>query len=152
VTVSNIPPTSALGVGVDANTKFIVELRELSPLVSCPTCLFAAAADMMAGQTLEIRVRPATNPAIADQVILKQGTVDGTVTTVGTNQFVMTPASGTVYPGSITVVTGSPTTFTGFPSSTGPVQSGQKVSVRGLLFKSTPTGVQLIASGVLLRP
>jgi hypothetical protein len=152
VTVSNIPPTSALGVGVDANTKFIVELRELSPLVTCPTCLFAAAADMMAGQTLEIRVRPATNPAIADQVILKQGTVDGTVTTVGTNQFVMTPASGTVYPGSITVVTGSPTTFTGFPSSTGPVQSGQKVSVRGLLFKSTPTGVQLIASGVLLRP
>ena len=92
------------------------------------------------------------SPAIADQVILKQGTVDGTVTTVGTNQFVITPASGTVYPGSITVVTGSPTTFTGFPSSTGPVQSGQKVSVRGLLFKSTPTGVQLIASGVLLRP
>jgi Big-like domain-containing protein/exo-rhamnogalacturonan lyase-like protein len=152
VTVSNIPPTSALGVGVDVNTKFIVELRELAPLVTCPTCWFAAAADMMAGQTLEIRVRPATNPAIADQVILKQGTVDGTVTTVGTNQFVITPASGTVYPGSITVVTGSPTTFTGFPSSTGPVQSGQKVSVRGLLFKSTPTGVQLIASGVLLRP
>jgi Bacterial Ig domain/YetA-like protein len=152
VTISNIPPTSALGVGVDVNTKFIVELRELAPLVSCPTCWFAAATDMMAGQTLEIRVRPATNPAIADQVILKQGTVDGTVTTVGNGQFVMQPASGTVYPGSITVVTGSVTTFTGFPSSTGPVQSGQKVSVRGLLFKSTPTGVQLIASGVLLRP
>jgi hypothetical protein len=152
VTVSNIPPTSALGMNVDANTKFIVELRELAPLVSCPTCWFAAATDVMAGQTLEIRVRPATNPAIADQVILKQGTVDGTVSVVGNNQFVMTPASGTVYPGSITVVTGSVTTFTGFPTSTGPVQAGQKVSVRGLLFKSTPTGVQLIASGVLLRP
>jgi len=152
VTVSNIPPTSALGMGVDASTQFKVELRELSPLVSCPTCWFAAATDVMAGQTLEIRMRPATNPAIADQVILKQGTVDGTVITVGTNQFVMQPASGTVWPGSITVVTGSPTTFTGFAGASGPVQSGQKVSVRGLLFKSTPTGVQLIASGVLLRP
>jgi Big-like domain-containing protein/exo-rhamnogalacturonan lyase-like protein len=152
VTVSNIPPTSALGVGVDAGTLFKVELRELSPLVSCPTCWFAAATDVLAGQTLEIRVRPATNPAIADQVILKQGTVDGAVITVGTNQFVMQPATGTVWPGSITVVTGSPTVFTGFASSTGPVQSGQKVSVRGLLFKSTPTGVQLIASSVLLRP
>src|SRR5262249_35084905 len=79
VTVSNIPPTSALGMGFDASTQFKVELRELSPLVSCPTCWFASAADVMAGQTLEIRVRPATNPAIADQVILKQGTVDGTV-------------------------------------------------------------------------
>jgi hypothetical protein len=137
---------------VDASTQFKVELRELSPLVSCPTCWFATATDVMAGQTLEIRVRPATNPAIADQVILKQGTVDGTVTTVGTNQFVIQPASGTVWPASITVVTGSVTTFTGFPNAAGPVQNGQKVSVRGLLFKSTPTGVQLIASGVLLRP
>jgi hypothetical protein len=152
VTVSNIPPTSALGMGVDASTQFKVELRELAPLVSCPTCWFGTATDVMAGQTLEIRVRPATNPAIADQVILKQGTVDGTVVTVGTNQFIIQPASGTVWPASITVVTGSVTTFTGFASATGPVQSGQKVSVRGLLFKSTPTGVQLIASNVLLRP
>jgi Bacterial Ig domain/Galactose oxidase, central domain len=152
VTVSNIPPTSALGMSTDATTKFTVELRELAPLVSCPTCWFAAATDVMAGQTLEIRMRPGTNPAVADQVILKQGTVDGTVSVVGNNQFVIQPASGTVWPTSITVVTGSPTVFTGFPSSTGPVQSGQKVSVRGLLFKSTPTGVQLIASGVLLRP
>src|SRR5262249_54361264 len=54
VTVSNIPPTSALGMGFDASTQFKVELRELSPLVSCPTCWFASAADVMAGQTLEI--------------------------------------------------------------------------------------------------
>jgi hypothetical protein len=152
VTVSNIPPTSALGMGVDASTKFSVEVRELSPLVSCPSCWFASAADTMPGQTLEIRIRPATSPQIADQVILKQGTIDGTVSTVGTNQFVIQPASGTIFPASITVVTGSVTTFTGFASATGPVQAGQKVSVRGLLFKSTPSGVQLIASGVLLRP
>src|SRR5262249_29642363 len=152
VTVSNIPPTAALGMGVDASTQFKVELRELTPLVSCPSCWFASAADVMAGQTLEIRVRPATNPQIADQVILKEGTVDGTVSVVGTNQFVIQPATGTVWPASITVVTGSVTTFTGFASATGPVQAGQKVSVRGLLFKSTPNGVQLIASGVLLRP
>jgi len=152
VTVSNIPPTSALGMGVDAGTQFKVELRELAPLVSCPACWFAAAADVMAGQTLEIRVRPATNPALADQVILKQGTVDGTVVTVGANQFIIQPASGTVWPASITVVTGSITAFTGFATASGPVQSGQKVSVRGLLFKSTPSGVQLIAGYVLLRP
>jgi hypothetical protein len=152
VTVSNIPPTSALGMGVDASTKFSVEVRELAPLVSCPSCWFATAADVMAGQTLEIRVRPATSPQIADQVILKEGTVDGTVSVVGTNQFVIQPATGTVWPASITVVTGSVTTFTGFASATGPVQAGQKVSVRGLLFKSTPNGVQLIASSVLLRP
>jgi hypothetical protein len=152
VTVSNIPPTSALGMGVDASTKFSVEVRELTSLVSCPSCWFATAADVMAGQTLEIRVRPATNPQIADQVILKEGTVDGTVSVVGTNQFVIQPATGTVWPATITVVTGSVTTFTGFAGATGPVQAGQKVSVRGLLFKSTPNGVQLIASSVLLRP
>jgi hypothetical protein len=152
VIVTNIPPTSALGMGVDSSTQFKVELQALAPLVSCASCWFAAATDVMAGQTLEIRVRPASNPAIADQVILKQGTVDGNVITVGTNQFLIQPAAGTVWPGSITVVTGSVTTFTGFASATGPVQSGQKVSVRGLLFKSTPNGVQLIASSVLLRP
>jgi hypothetical protein len=152
VIVTNIPPTSALGMGVDSSTQFKVELQALAPLVSCASCWFAAATDVMAGQTLEIRVRPASNPAIADQVILKQGTVDGNVITVGTNQFLIQPAAGTVWPGSITVVTGSVTTFTGFASATGPVQSGQKVSVRGLLFKSTPNGVQLIAGSVLLRP
>jgi Big-like domain-containing protein/exo-rhamnogalacturonan lyase-like protein len=153
VTVSNIAPTTAMGVGVDASTQFKVELRELAPLVTCPTCWFATAADTMAGQTLEIRVRPATNPAIADQVILKQGAVDGTVASVGTNSFVIVPTAGTVWPASITVTTGSGvTTFNGFASATGPVTAGQKVSVRGLLFKSTPSGVQLVASNVLLRP
>jgi len=78
--------------------------------------------------------------------------VDGTVSTVGSNSFVITTAAGTVWPATLTVTTGSVTTFSGFASATGPVQAGQKVSVRGLLFKSTPTGVQLIASNVLLRP
>lgn len=152
ITVSNIPPTSALGVGVDASTQFTVELKELAPLVSCASCWFSTAADMMAGQTLEIRVRPGTSPAIADQVILKEGTVDGTVSSVGTNSFVIQPASGTVWPASVTVTTGTVTTLTGFANPTGPVQTGQKVSVRGLLFKSTPSGVQLVASSVELHP
>jgi len=43
------------------------------------------------------------------------------------------------------------TQFQGFASASGPVQAGQKVSVRGLLFKSTPSGVQLIAGTVELR-
>jgi|GEM_PF-2298707 len=152
VTVSNIPATSALGVSTDASTQFKVEVQELAPLVTCPTCWFAASTDMMPGQTLEVRMRPATNPSVADQIILKQGSVDGTVSTVGSNSFVITTAAGTVWPATLTVTTGSVTTFSGFASATGPVQAGQKVSVRGLLFKSTPTGVQLIASNVLLRP
>lgn len=154
VTVANTttPPGSAAGVGVDVNTKYVVELKELAPLVACASCWFATASDVMPGQALEIRVRPATNPAIADQVILKQGTLDGTVSSVGTNQFVLTPAAGNLWPASVTVTTGSVTIFTGFASSTGPVQAGQKVSVRGLLFKSTPSGVQLVAGGVELRP
>jgi hypothetical protein len=151
ITVSNVPPTSALGVGVDASTQFKVELRELAPLVSCPGCWFSAATDMMPGQTLEIRIRPATNPALADQVILKEGTVDGTVASVGTNSFVIHPVTGTVWPASISVATGTVTTFAGFASAAGPVQTGQKVSVRGLLFKSTPSGVQLAASEVELH-
>ena len=152
VTVSNVPPTSALGVGVDPSTQFKVELREVAPLVSCSSCWFGAAADMMPGQTLEIRMRPGTNPAIADQVILKEGTVDGTVASVGTNTFTLQSTSGTVWPASITVTTGTVTTFTGFANPTGPVQTGEKVSVRGLLFKSTPSGVQLVASAVELHP
>jgi len=107
---------------------------------------------MMPGQTLEIRMRPGTNPAIADQVILKEGTVDGTVASVGTNTFTLQSTSGTVWPASITVTTGTVTTFTGFANPTGPVQTGEKVSVRGLLFKSTPSGVQLVASAVELHP
>jgi hypothetical protein len=155
VTVANslTPPGTAGGVGVDVNTKYSVELKELASLVSCPTCWFASANDLMAGQTLEIRVRPATNPQIADQVILKQGTVDGTVASVGTNHFVLTPAAGNLWPASVAVVTSSTVTqFVGFASSSGPITAGQKVSVRGLLFKSTPSGVQLIAGAVELRP
>ncbi|MBZ5531483.1 MAG: hypothetical protein LAO20_08625 [Acidobacteriia bacterium] len=154
ITVANTttPPGSAAGVGVDVNTKYVVELKELAPLVACASCWFATANDLIAGQTLEIRVRPATNPAVADQVILKQGTLDGTVSSVGANQFVIAPAAGNLWPATVTVTTGSVTIFSGFAGPTGPVQAGQKVSVRGLLFKSTPSGVQLVASGVELRP
>jgi len=125
-------------------------MKELAPLVTCATC-FLAATDVLPGQTLEIRVRPATNPPVADQVMLKQGSIDGTVASVNGNQFVLQPAPGTVWPASITVITGSVTQFTGFASATGPVAAGQKVSVRGLLMKATPSGVQLIAGGVQLR-
>ena len=154
VTVANslTPPGSAAGVGVDVNTKYSVELKELAPLVSCASCWFSTANDVMPGQALEIRVRPGTNPQVADQVILKQGAVDGTVSSVGTNQFVITPPTGNLWPTTLTVITSSTVTqFQGFASASGPVQAGQKVSVRGLLFKSTPSGVQLIAGTVELR-
>ncbi|HET6935726.1 MAG TPA: hypothetical protein VFI72_12865, partial [Candidatus Angelobacter sp.] len=150
ITVSNsvTPPGSTGGIGVDVNTTYAVELKELAPMVTCASCWFSTANDVMQGQTLEIRVRAGTNPEIADQVILKQGTIDGTVSSVGTNQFVLTPAAGNLWPATVTVVTSS--TVTQFTGLTNPAV-GQKVSVRGLLFKSTPSGVQLIASAVELR-
>jgi Big-like domain-containing protein/galactose oxidase-like protein len=150
VTVSNsvTPPGSTGGIGVDVNTTYAVELKELAPMVTCASCWFSTANDVMQGQMLEIRVRAGTNPEIADQVILKQGTIDGTVSSVGTNQFVLTPATGNLWPTTLTVVTSS--TVTQFTGLTNPAV-GQKVSVRGLLFKSTPSGVQLIASAVELR-
>ena len=50
---------SVSGVGVDVNTKFSIEMKELSPLVACVTC-FQAATDVIPGQTIEIRVRAGT--------------------------------------------------------------------------------------------
>lgn len=151
VTVSNSPaPGSVTGVGVDSNTTYVIEPKELAPLVTCSTC-FQAATDMIPGQTLELRVRSGSNPAMAAQVILKQGTIDGTVASVSGSSFVLQPATGTVWPASITVVTGSVTQFNSFASSSGPVTAGQKVSVRGLLMRANPSGVQLIAGSVQLR-
>lgn len=151
VTVSNSPPpATTAGVGVDATTRYVIETKELAPLVTCTTC-FQAATDLIPGQTLELRVRPGTNPAVADQVILKQGSIDGTVASVSGSTFVLQPATGTVWPASVTVVTGNVTLFTGFANSSGPVAVGQKVSVRGLLMKANPSGAQLIASSVQLR-
>ena len=135
---------------MDASTTYSVELKELASMVTCASCWFSTANDVMPGQSLEVRVRAGTNPQVADQIILKQGTIDGTVTSIGTNQFVITSAAGNLWPANLTVVTSSTVTqFEGF--STGSVAAGQKVSVRGLLFKSTPSGVQLIAGAVQFR-
>jgi len=152
VTVANnvTPPGSTSGIGVDASTTYSVELKELASMVACASCWFSTANDVMPGQSLEVRVRAGSNPQVADQIILKQGSIDGTVSSVGSNQFVLTPAAGNLWPANLTVVTSRTVTqFEGF--SNGSVAAGQKVSVRGLLFKSTPSGVQLIAGAVQFR-
>lgn len=151
ITVANSPPpASVLGIGVDSSTRYLIETKELSPIVTCLSC-FQGATDVIAGQTLEIRVRPASNPSVADAVILKQGSIDGTVASVSGSTFVLQPASGTAWPANITVLFGNVTQFVGFASANGPITAGQKVSVRGLLMKASPSGVQLIAGSVQLR-
>jgi len=151
VIVGNITITAG-GVGTDANTKYVVDVGTLSSMIACSSCWFSKSTDVVAGQTLEIRVRPGTNPAVADQVILKEGALDGTVTSTSTNQFVLQTPAGGIWPASVTVQTGNVTQFLGFATATGPVQTGQKLSVRGLLFKSTPQGILLVAESIQLRP
>ena len=106
---------------------------------------------MIVGQTIEIRFRAGTSPPIADQLILKQGSINGTVNTVSGQIFVFQPTSVIVQGlNSITVIT----TNAKFENLTiGTVSVGQKVAVRGYLFKGTSAGTAtLVATRVELLP
>jgi hypothetical protein len=95
---------------------------------------------------LEVRLRAGTSPSTADVVILKEQTIDGSITQVGSNQFTVQP-SGTYLPATVTVVTSSSTNLNGVNP-----QAGQKVSVRGILLKNNPSGAPtLIATIVELQ-
>jgi hypothetical protein len=82
------------------------------------------------------------------------GTLNGSVTAAGTNQFTMQILQGSAGPPSVIVLApAGVTTYSGFSSSSGPVQVGQVVAVRGLLFKSGPQGgPTLLAEKVVLGP
>jgi len=147
VTVSNNSPPLDLSPGnlvtgeTDALTQFRIDARELDAAVaSCPACQFRSADDLISGQTLEVRLRSSTTPAMAEQIILKQGTINGTVASVGASQFVLQTPSGGVWPSSVrVVVTPNVTRFVNI-AGIAALQPGQTVAVRGLLFKAGPQG------------
>jgi hypothetical protein len=151
VQVSNSSQSSgAAQVGTDTNTKFSVDVGDLSVLIGCANCGFQSAVDMIPGQATEVWLRPGTAPPVADHIILKKGAIEATITRVGINQFVIQPLPGTLWPRSIVVITGNVTQFLNF--SSGSIKVGQQVAVYGLLFKSGTVGSpNVVAKKVELR-
>jgi Kelch motif/HYDIN/CFA65/VesB-like, Ig-like domain len=154
---SSTPPAPGTvgGAALTSNTQFSLEPEDLaSALSSCVGCQFQSASDLLPGQQLEVTLESGASTPTAAAVILRLGTLNGTVTTVATNQFTIQLVKGTAGPSSLLVLAPPGiTSYQGFSSSSGPAQVGQVVAVRGLLFKSGPQGgPTLLAERVVLGP
>ena len=148
VNVSNTGAPAILGTKTDANTHFAVDVKGLSSLIACANCMFQTAADMMAGQAVDVMLRPGTNPPVADQVTLRDVAIDGYVRSVQGTQLSFSPQSR-LWPSSITVVFGSATDMQNFSQT---IQAGNRVTILGLLFKSgLGGGPTLVARKIALR-
>ncbi|MBV9145036.1 MAG: hypothetical protein JO065_03915 [Acidobacteria bacterium] len=144
VSNGSMPSGGFLGAMLDSSTKFQVQPNTASSLISCPTCWFATASDLLPGQVVEVRLRAGSSPTTADVVILKLQTIDGSIMQVGTNQFTLQP-SATYLPTSVTVILGSSTNMNGVTP-----QVGQSVSVRGILFnKVSASGGPTLAATIV---
>jgi len=147
VTVNNASGPAAPGVGsktlaaIDALTTFSLQNDDLAPAVAnCSGCQFQGQGDLIAGQTTAVILRANKSTPTADQIILQQGTLNGTVTSVSPHQFVL-QVQGAPGPASVLVlVSQGLTDYEEFPQGTSGVRVGQTVAVRGLLFKSGPQG------------
>jgi HYDIN/CFA65/VesB-like, Ig-like domain/Cep192 domain 4/Galactose oxidase, central domain len=154
---SSTPPSPGTvgGAALTSNTQFSLEPEDLaSALSSCVGCQFQSASDLLPGQQVEVTLESGASTPTAAAVILRLGTLNGTVATVATNQFTIQLVKGSAGPSSVLVLAPSGiTTYQGFSSSSGPAQVGQVVAVRGLLFKSGPQGgPTLLAERVVLGP
>jgi hypothetical protein len=107
---------------------------------NCTGCQFQSAADLIGGHTTEVQLSTASTP-VAAVLTLKRGALNGTVTWVGNNQFLLNSDEGSPWPANILVLNSSVTEFLGSSTSSATIKVGQAVSARGLLFKSGPTGV-----------
>jgi hypothetical protein len=148
-------PGNLGGATITANTQFIVDAQNLAgALNDCTGCQFQSSSDLIPGQTLEVRLVSGATTPTALAIVLHPGTLNGTVTSIGTNQFTLLPAPGSPAPSAVLVLTPpNVTVFEGFASSGATVQVGQTVAVRGLLFKSGPqAGPTLLAGKVVLAP
>ena len=148
VQVSNSGMSSGglLGTLLDTNTKFQVQQNGISTLISCVTCWFAGPSDLLPGQVLEVRLRAGASPDVADVVVLKQQTIDGSITQVGNSQFTLRPSDSHL-PTSVIVITGNATNLNGVTPAV-----GQQISARGILLKNSPSGgPTLIATIVELQ-
>jgi hypothetical protein len=150
---SGAKPGTKVVAAIDGATQFRVQAGELSGAVAaCSACRFESAADLINGQTTEVRLRSGNASPVADLVILKQGALDGTVMSVSSNQFVLQMPAGPGPSSVLVLFTPGVTEFDNFPGPTANLEPGQAVAVRGLLFKSGPQGgPTLVASIVQLR-
>ena len=147
VTINNASGPAAPAVGsktltaIDTLTAFSVQNDDLAPAVTnCSGCQFRGQADLIVGQTTAVILRPNKSTPTADQVILQQGTLNGTVTGVSPHQF-MLQVQGAPGPASILVIVSQGLTdYEEFSQGSSDVRVGQSVAVRGLLFKSGPQG------------
>ncbi len=149
VTVSN---TAAPGDAVvDSSTIFSVQAANNPNGTLCVQCSFASLADMIPGQTIEVRRRPNSNPSAAAQIVLKQGSVNGTITSAGATAFTLQANDTLLQNVTIQVLTDSSTVLEGFSGAAFAAQ--QKVVVRGFLYKGNSPGTAiLVAKQVELLP
>jgi hypothetical protein len=145
VQLNNSNPTPVAGskalAAIDGLTKFSIQSDELSSAVAdCSGCRFQSQSDLIPGQTTAVLLRAGTSSPTADQIVLRQGVLNGTVTSVGNNQFVV-QVLGTPGPTSVLVITTAGVTdYQDFPAGSSNVKVGQIIAIRGLLFKSGPQG------------
>jgi hypothetical protein len=145
VHLNNSNPTPLAGskalATIDGLTKFSIQSDELaSAIADCSGCRFQGQSDVIPGQSTVVLLRAGSTPPAAEQIVLRQGVLNGTVTGVGNNQFVV-QVLGTPGPSSVLVITTSGVTdYQGFPAGSSNVKVGQIIATRGLLFKSGPQG------------
>jgi hypothetical protein len=138
---------SSAAASIDGNTKFQIAVEDLSAAVSsCRGCQFQSALDLIGGQTTEVQLSTTSTTPIAAVLTLKQGALNGTVTSIGNNQFILQSTEGSPWPVNVLVLTNSLTEFTGVSTLSSTVKAGQAVSARGLLFRSGPTGIPTLVA------
>jgi len=143
VQLNNSNATPAAGskalAAIDGFTKFSIQSDELaSAMADCTACRFQSPSDLIPGQTTVVLLRGGSSSPTADQIVLHQGVLNGTVRSVGTDQFVL-QVLGTPGPASVLVITTDGLTdYEGFPRTSSGVKVGQTIATRGLLFKSGP--------------
>jgi hypothetical protein len=142
VTVDNSPaPGDAI---VDSNTKFSVQAVDNDANTLCPQCSFASIVDLIPGQTIEVRRQAGSNPPVAAELVLKQGSISGAIATAGSGSFTMQANATLLKNLTIQVVTDSSTVLEGFPSTGFAAQ--QKVVVRGFLYKGSTAGSAILVA------
>ena len=130
---------------MDSSTIFSVQVPDNATTgTPCAQCSFASVSDLIPGQTIEIRRRANSNPPSAAEVVLKQGSINGTIVNTSTSSFTMQPNNALLKNVTVQVVTDSSTVLEGF--STSVFASQQKVVVRGFLYKGMNNGTAILVA------
>jgi hypothetical protein len=129
---------------VDSTTMFTVEVADNDNNSPCALCRFASASDVIPGQTIEVRRRANSSPAAAAELVLKQGSISGSIASVSGGTFTMQSNNTLLKDVTIQVVTDSSTILEAFSSSGFATQ--QNVVVRGFLYKGSSAGTAVLVA------